>query len=147
MSTKVFTQDELSVLDKGLKFAPPKRLDKFGTFIDIQKYIRKINIQRYLITNPIRNEPRAATSGTVHSGLRNPSLFNPSVPAAAAVNIFKDLVLKDLAEIPDRRNSHHPVSSVGFKSLCQNKDIIIRPADKGGGIVILDKPDYETEML
>lgn len=35
---------------------------------------------------------------------------------------------------------------MGFKSLCKEKDLGIHPAEKGGGIVILDKKDYEVEM-
>lgn len=94
LSSKVLTQEELSVLDKGLKYAPPQKIDKFSTFIDVHKYIRKVNIQHYLISNPYRTNYQAATSGTVHSGLSHPSLFSPLVPIAPAVKIFRDLVLK-----------------------------------------------------
>lgn len=108
LSTQALTQAELSVLDKGLKHAPPKKLDKFNTFIDIHKYIRKINTQRYLPSNPYRTN-QAATSGAVHSGLSNPSLFSPPVPVAPAVKIFRDLVLEDLAKLPEK---HVPPTSV-----------------------------------
>lgn len=30
--------------------------------------------------------------------------------------------------------------------MCDNKNLVIRPADKGGGIVLLDKTDYMNEM-
>lgn len=41
LSAKSLTKEELSVLDKGLKLAPPRKLDRFGTYIDVHKYIRK----------------------------------------------------------------------------------------------------------
>lgn len=89
---------------------------------------------------------RVATSGTVHSGLSNPSLFNPSVPVASSVNVFKELVLKDLKSLPVKKFHNYPIPKEGFQSLCNRKDIIVRPADKGEGIVIMDKVDYVAEM-
>lgn len=146
MSSKVLSKEEFITLDKGLKFVLPKKLDKFYTFIDVHKFIRKINIQWYLASNPCERFDRAATSGTVHLGLSNPSLFNPPVPVAPAVSIFKDLVLSDLAQLPIKKTYSHPLFQAGLKLLSENKDIVIGPADKGGGIVILDKTDYEREM-
>lgn len=34
----------------------------------------------------------------------------------------------------------------GLDSLCNNKDLVICPADKGGGTVVLDRCDYLKEM-
>lgn len=47
LSSKTFTKDEMSVLDKGLKFAPPKQLDKFKTFIDIHKQITYTTVAHF----------------------------------------------------------------------------------------------------
>lgn len=33
-----------------------------------------------------------------------------------------------------------------MESLCNNKSLVIRPADKSGGIVVLDRCDYLKEM-
>lgn len=65
---------------------------------------------------------------------------------APAVNIFKDLVLKDLAQLPLKRIYLHSLPNAVLRSLCERKDLVIRPADKGGCIVVLDKTDYEIEM-
>lgn len=73
-------------------------------------------------------------------------MFNPPIPVAPAVNIFKDLVLSDLAQLPIKKPYSHPSFQAGLKSLSENKDIVIRPADKGGGMVVLDRIDYEREM-
>lgn len=40
------TDQELYVLDQGLKFAPTKNVDKFKTFVDFPKFGRKLNIKK-----------------------------------------------------------------------------------------------------
>lgn len=35
--------NEIKVIDKGLKFAPTNNLNKFETYVNIQKYMRKHN--------------------------------------------------------------------------------------------------------
>lgn len=41
---------------------------------------------------------------------------------------------------------NHSLANVGLKSLCERKDLVICPTDKGRGIVVLDKADYHKEM-
>lgn len=53
LSSKIVSTDELHVLNKGLKLAPKAKLNKFQTFIDIQKFTRQLRMKRYLIQNPI----------------------------------------------------------------------------------------------
>lgn len=36
---------------------------------------------------------------------------------------------------------------IGLDPLCKNKALVIRPTNKGGGIVVLDRCDYLTEMF
>lgn len=134
------------VLDKGLKFLPPKSLNKFATFIDVHKYVRKLNIQRYFVTNPTRPLLPEITSHVVHSGLSNPSIFNPPCPMAPLIKVFRDMVLRDLEALPPKKTYSDPNIKIGLKSLCERKSLIIHPADKGGGILILDKPDYHSEI-
>lgn len=43
----VFTQEELLVLDSGIKYAPSKPFNQFEAFIDLQKCIRKLNLKKH----------------------------------------------------------------------------------------------------
>lgn len=54
LSTAVISSEEKNVLNHGLKFVPPRLLNKFETFIDSQKFLCKMNIKRYLVTSPLR---------------------------------------------------------------------------------------------
>ena len=69
---------------------------------------------------------------------------NPNILA------FEHVVHRDLAELEQRIHPHwnnfsNQERSI-ITSLSKNKSIIIKPADKGGAIVILDKKDYLTEI-
>lgn len=44
LSTKVLTDPERVVLEKGLKFVKPRSLDTFQTYMDVHKFVRKFNI-------------------------------------------------------------------------------------------------------
>lgn len=133
------------VLDKGLKFVPLKSLDKFQTYMDVHKFVRKLYIKRYLTVNPITSISNQSNSGYLHSGLANASLFNPPGVLAPSLNVFRDVILRDLESLKVNKARNSKIMQEGLDSLCQNKDLVIRLAD-GGGIVVLDKKDYMTEM-
>lgn len=51
-----------------------------------------------------------------------------------------------LEQLPLRKIHFNKELKSGLNSLCENKNLVIRPADKGGGIIVLDKKDYLAEM-
>lgn len=63
--------------------------------MDIHNYIRKLNIKRYLLSNPIK-DPQILREDVRHSGLSNASLFNPPGSLAPSLGVFRELVVKDL---------------------------------------------------
>lgn len=81
-----------------------------------------------------------------HSGLRNKSTFNPRNSSNQCLDLFKMMVEQDIEDIyihPIRGNKQ---IQQGRKELEKKKDIIIRLADKGGGIVVLDNKEYKKEL-
>lgn len=88
----------MAVLDKGLKHAPVKNLNKFNTYIGIQKYIRKINIKKYMLSNPASLETiqHRTINKVQHRTLRNNSIYNPQVSDNQHIEVFKKLVLQVL---------------------------------------------------
>lgn len=119
-------------LNKGLKYAPKKPLNKFQMFLDVQKYIRKLSIKHYFLSNPIeKNYSRIGEQPSKGTGLKNASLFNPPGKLAPSLSVFKDLVLHDLLQVNFKKGHSESVKE-GVAFLCQRKELIIRPADKGG---------------
>ena len=144
LSSQVLSESEKLILDQGLKFAPPKGLDKFHTFMDIHKFVRKLNIKRYMATNTFYNQ---VDSGIyTHSGLSNASLFNPPGNLAPSLKVFRDVLLRDLDLMEIKKARLNKAMQEGLDQLCTNKELVVRPVDKGGGIVVLDRLDYLKEM-
>ena len=134
-------------LDKGLKFAPKRNLSKFDTYVDIKKFTRKLNIKKYMLTQPITYQAVPNMPGRVeHSQLRNKSLFNPQVVNNQHIEVFSKMVLKDLDQLKVKKLPNPMAIHKGIKMLEENKEVIIRPADKGGAIVVLAKDYYYEEL-
>ncbi|XP_073412618.1 uncharacterized protein [Dendrobates tinctorius] len=152
---------ELSVLQKGLSFCPTPPWDKFQLSQDLQNFFRKIRLKTHFGLEPVTPGNRAPPIGgnpipdlSISSlGLRNPSNFSPP-HTFHAVEAFIDVVQKDieyiLAEhekglLPTHSNIT-PIERQAIDSLKNNKSIIIKPADKGGAIVIQNFSDYMDEI-
>lgn len=114
-------------------------------FIEVQKYVRKLSIKLYFLSNPITRDGNQYAGGNARgTGLRNASLFNLPGKPAPSTTMFKELVLHDLQV--QFKKEHQKDINEGIASLCERKNLIIRPADKGGGIVLLKEQDYLDEM-
>lgn len=77
--------------------------------------------------------------------MRNASLFNPPGNPAPNISVFKELVIQDLQRVHFKKEHQKDIHE-NVESLCQKKNVIIYTVDKGGGTVLLNKPDYLDEM-
>lgn len=99
--------------------------------MDIHKFVRKLNIKRYMAGMPSNNQVMATEF--VHSGLSNASLFNPPGTLVPSLRVFCDVLIRDLELMEVKKARMNKTLQEGLDSLCNNKDLVIRPADKGGG--------------
>lgn len=138
----MLNKTKILTLDKGLKYAPSRCLDRFETFIDIKKYVMKLSIKRWVI---LCKKSTTVVEGNkvVHSALSNASLFNSPGNMPSKLLVFQKLLLKDLDNFKPKSDQ---TTWRGIKSLCEYKYLIVHPADKGGGFTLLDKSDYIKEM-
>ena len=138
---------ELNILNTGLKCAPRKIMNKFDLYIDTHKFIRTLNLKKYFLSHPVESSMRSNVAPLyIDSGLKNRSLFNPQNSNNHYIEVFKQLVLKDIDELPQKKKVNPEFIKEGIKTLEKNKDIIIRPADKGGGVVVMDKEFYLNQL-
>lgn len=138
-----FSDDELKVLDLGLKFAPDKTLDKLEVYIDLQKFMRKLNLKKHFalnVDNRILEHPEY-----VQTNLRNNSMFNPKTPGSQCLGEFKKMVEDDLRKLAKKDTRTNNIWKT-IKEIGKKHEVVIRPTDKGGGLVILSKKDYKDKM-
>ena len=108
--------------------------------------MRKLNIKKHF-SKQTTYEPQTENTGFQHSGLRNSSVFNPQKGTHHHVEVFKSMVQGKIQDLEIKRTTHsNKLVMEGIKALEQNKNIVVRPADKGGGVVILKRADYYGEI-
>lgn len=93
---------------------------------------------------PMGEQERVITPGrAVHSQLRNKSQFNPPVHNNEHIKVFNKMVLR----VKVKRMTDPQAICKGIKELEENKKVVIRPANRGGAIVVLSKEYYNKELL
>uniref|UniRef100_A0A803JSK4 Reverse transcriptase domain-containing protein n=1 Tax=Xenopus tropicalis TaxID=8364 RepID=A0A803JSK4_XENTR len=148
ISSVDLTSNEVQILSKGLTFAPTNRVNPFNLLIDAQKFIRKLTLKRYFMKNDgiIRNYDMKSKE----KQLKKKSDFIPKQDKGKGIEAYEKLIMQDLEEMvkknnKKKRNNCSKEEYEALKSLERNTEIIIKPADKGGGIVIMDKEKYVAE--
>lgn len=97
LSSATFSVEELKVLELSLKYAPSKSVDKFRTFIDLHKFISKINIKKHFAS--IINDAQPTDTSFENCALRNKSTFNPKHSSKQCLDVFKMMVKHDIEAI------------------------------------------------
>ena len=163
ISDHLLSEAEISLLNKGLKFCPTPPQPDIGLLVkDIEHFFRTANIKLFFsnsekkdslsntapLTQTISQTHNAVSplDAFQHKDLKLRSTWNPPVPPL--LEHVKQLILSDIQNFPAKVQRHRNLSSAEYKSinsLFKNDNIVIKPADKGSGIVILNKDDYIKE--
>lgn len=110
--------------------------------IDLQEYHRKIKLADFF-----KNSPRGA-----RKPFMEPSLWSPSLSEIDPA--IKDLIKKDTKIFKNYYNSSldiHKIKNLNREEinalleLKKAKHIVIKPADKGSAVVIMDREQYVVE--
>lgn len=142
--TKNFTptKTQLKLLEKGLTFIPVMgtiKDQKMQLQLDIQNYHRKLKLASYFKSS--RKQPLPFTPA---------SFWTPSdtlIPRQ-----FHKLISKDVKDFnrhfkfQQERMNMSPNEIINLKQLINNKNIVIKPADKGSAVVIMGRDQYITEV-
>ncbi len=161
LSNRILTPAQLSLLSKGLNFCPmPGSPNKGELASDINTFKRNLRLIAFFGENNGSRPSSTATpdvnTGQVnqtppcdHPDLRDKSRWTPPIgPLAFERLLF--LIEQDLGKYtptPPKQNNLTRSERSALTELKAMSDIIIKPADKGSAVVILNKKDYIAEGM
>jgi hypothetical protein len=143
ISNKILSQAEISILEKGLSFVPSaNNIDITKLHSDLIEWERRMRLREYFY------EKEDKRTGEEEEWQKKESSFTPeqgrdkwldeyiSTVKTDILNHIKTKILPNLTKT--ERNA--------IDSLLKDNSIVIRPADKGSGIVIMDTDQYMERL-
>ena len=148
LSTYKLTPAEENLLNKGLNFIPtPSREHPSHILQDFLLFDRKLRLKYFFMDKEIESNispndrPFKLTTGWTPPATQDLNFDNYR-------KFTHQELMQELSKAPKyQRFNLTKKERQAVKSLSQNPNIIIKPADKGGAIVIQDKQKYIEECL
>ena len=141
LSKKVLTETEIRVLEKGLGFAPtPTKINETDLRADFNEFARKMRCKWFFRNEPTENFSEAPA-------FRVKSNWNPP-KGHPAVEIFLSKLETEIFSVLPGTPLDYNLSKeewLAMKGLAEDRNIIIKPADKGSCVVVWDREDYIAE--
>ncbi len=161
LSSYTLSPDEVSVLKKGLKFCPtPYKSDPGQYKESLDRFFRSANLHLFF-HNPTPSEPLQDEDLDLsllnevpiqkpfeHKDLKPKSTWNPQMPNC--LNHVYELILKDILDYNPPKYFYRNLTRGqrnALDSLKSNKQIVIKRADKGSNVVIMDRDKYIEEGI
>ena len=138
-------QFEESVLNKGLSFVySPDMVAKDEVFKAFLKLKRRMLLHYHFFITPTKNKTKTQTKIFKLSSNWEPPTYKQKTLQTFFKNVSKDLI--KLYEQPKENHTNlSPAESIALKNLEKRKEMIIKPADKGGKIVLWPTQLYIKE--
>ena len=145
LSSKQLNEWEIKLLSKGLKYTPIPNSNKQELKKDIKEYTRRLRLAEYFNTT----ESDESDSNEPEDLVRNKSNFNPKKGRNGMLDTvcetLQSLTL-DTTHNKSVRNNLSKNEEKALRSLASDKTIIIKEADKGGAVVIMNAAYYERKI-
>ncbi|CAJ0921678.1 unnamed protein product [Ranitomeya imitator] len=158
ISSQNLSSTDMTLLQKGLTFCPVPHFDTFQVDQELHRFFRTLRLKVHFSNTPFETTPDLTKTSSGFSlkslGLRTSSSFQPP-KTYHPVETFIEVVNRDVKEILGSIDKglvkvKNNLSREEYRSLMDlknNRNLIIKPADKGGAIVVLDRTYYINEIL
>ena len=154
------SSSEMSILKQKLSFIPtPHTVDEFEICCDFEKFARLMRLFAHFHDNPTNEQShpcRDIATYTFNDPLERlkpkTSSWNPPEGQHPSLDVFISKCRIDINNILSNHitSMHSNTSSEdsnAIKSLLERKDIVTKPADKGGAIVVWRRDLYFQETF
>lgn len=133
---------ELSLCSRGLSFCPTYgEFNEFQIFKDLDNFARNLRLKEYFRDQPQESRERIPNASD--------QSWTPNAQRNKYLDLYIELVQRDVIQSCNRQKKlHYNLTSderTAMRTLNSRDDITIKPADKGGAIVIQNKQDYLDE--
>ncbi|GFR68347.1 hypothetical protein ElyMa_002018900 [Elysia marginata] len=149
-SSHPLTPAQTKLLIKNLSFCPtPHAINYIELSEDVYRFCRRLRLAEFFCdredteTDNDADPPHA----TLPDFLPKPSPFAPDSGRDIALDTYIKAVTTDIMTLRQKDFSPNltPDEKTALKDLKTNTNIIIKPADKGGAVVVMNTADYTTE--
>ena len=130
------TEIQIKVLNKGLKFTPTPRENSYELKADIETFTRKLRLIEYFHDKGSPDDEESL--------VRNKSTFYPEHNRNRHLDIAIDYLNNANVSSHERRHKSNLSKQEwsAIRDLQNNSNIVIKEADKGGSVVIMEKDHY-----
>lgn len=142
ISSATLSKEQVSLLSRGLSFCPASgSYNEFQLYKDLDNFARNMRLHEYFF-----DQVTPADDPTALPSLKR---WTPASQRDKHLDIFIKAVTRDIIEAYNKRRSFRKnLSNLELKAmadLCERIDITIKPADKGGAVVVMDTIKYIAE--
>ncbi|CAN7976819.1 unnamed protein product, partial [Ixodes persulcatus] len=144
LSSTTLSQEEVAILSKGLSFSPATGgYDEFQLYQDLDNFSRSLRLQEYFHERPSDGGCPLPSNPKKH--------WTPSNRRNKYLDMYIEVVQREIMESFQKKRVPKYNLSLSenncIKLLGSRTDIVIKPADKGGAVVVLNTQDYINEGL
>lgn len=142
LSSSQLSANEIQLLTRGLTFCPmPTHLNTTQILGDLKRYNRQLRLKEYFADSPHAGDTRP---------FHPPSSWMPPKGHNKALEVYISQVRKDVEQSLGKPKRYKAKDLMlgkrkALKSLMSRDDIVIKSADKGSAIVVMDKENYLEE--
>ena len=143
------TQPMISLFNRGLGFVPtPKSINISQTMAELDKYNRRMKWNEFFFEKEIEQDPDLPLNVFCREKTNLPKIKPPN-----SLNVYLGAIRSDILgstrkpkSLKDNLSAREHSAIKELTKLQSTGQIQIKPADKGGGVVVMNSSDYLNEM-
>ena len=152
LSDRVLSEQEISILSKGLKFVPtPTSVNRTELIADVKKWGRRMRLKEFFWDENRNSQQTEQTSQQTEktSSYKKPSTWTPSIGRDPCLDCYITAVERATMEgTPNNKQLRSNITREegnAINTLKRDKNIVIFQADKGAAVVVQNRRDYLNE--